>query len=43
MVRHAPLDAQHDRLVLRVAIAASAAMLLWMARPLFTGQVPFTG
>ncbi len=32
-----------DRLVLGIVFAASAAMLLWMARSLFSGQIPFTG
>ena len=25
------------------ALAVSASMLLWMARPLLTGQIPFSG
>ena len=32
-----------DRLIVWPVLAASAAMFLWMARPLLTGEVPFTG
>ena len=40
--RAAPRDPR-DGPVVWTVLAASTAMLLWMARPLWTGQVPFTG
>jgi hypothetical protein len=38
-----PTERPNDRDVVWIVMVGSAAMLLWMARSLFSGQVPFTG